>query len=1061
MEKNNVMGTDREHEERYLERVLETVDENCKNLEKEIERRARAVEDLNAQYSDGDLETRDQINSELHLLELAGKELGKNSRAVKKPYFGRILFNDESLYIGRGGIRKGITDVLVADWRAPISNAYYENGLGEVTFGTPDGEKITIDVKLKRTFDINDGKLIDYYDSEAALDDELLNKYLAKTKQAVLGEIIATIQKEQNEIIRLSPRHNLIVQGVAGSGKTTVAMHRISYLLYNYPDILNPRDFYIIGSNKMLLKYITGVLPELDVKGFGQMTMEELFTRLMYEDWDSFRYDIRETDNSDPKACLKGTSQFFEKLKEFCDRLEDRTICQEDVVLDPNRFCEGIEDGVIGIFDRSATPMARKGKPVCLLRGTAIKAYIKSNPDKSMQNKINSLNQEIKDNLESVLASAGISFTEKEKKAIRKEYDQYLGKKAFKGSIFDIYDDFINEQPEASSMRPSVRYDTRQVTWKKQSDAKTAEVKVREFDVYDLAALAYIYHRQKEDEVICEAKHIVIDEAQDYGMMAYRVLNECIHECKYTIMGDVSQNIRYDSGLNDWQELRNLFLPDEYDCFLMLKKSYRNTIEISDFASHILEHGSFEIYPCEPIIRHGNEPEIIKTDKGRSEEKVIELCDNLQKKSLLSIAVVCRDKEKARALSDYMKGKTEIINLDDEDAEYGQGIMVLPVNMTKGLEFDAVIIYEPSEEDYPDDNRHVKLLYVAATRALHELFIVCSEPLSKLFSVMNEKSRVRFFSEDEGKKFIGYEERQRFEELRRKFIEEENERSKEKVLKEAQLRTQKYFEKQSLLKKDVKHSEEKKKDITAGVKEIKENGEEKVFLEEVPKEMLSPSGHSVGSFAAKWIRRQNDGIYFQSQNGILRIMPISKNIVRISFTGGALFDIPLNPAIKKFGMTKDYSFRETPQSVEISLKGLNMSIDKYRGVISFKDTSKKEILRDSASEPKYIDRKKTPVMAYSFFEGKNSDVFYVRSSDGKLNYLNNKALYISEGNGTIPCIIKKEKYAIIPLTLSNAAFCRLPVVGTFLMTEDSFVDYYLVADPSTDNLLEAYKRLTT
>ena len=145
MEKNNATGTDREFEERYLKGVLETVEENCRNLENEVKNRTRTIETLSAQYSDGDLETRDLINSEIHLLELAGKELGKNSRAVKKPYFGRILFNDESLYIGRGGIRKGITEVLVADWRAPISNAYYENGLGEVTFATPDGEKITID----------------------------------------------------------------------------------------------------------------------------------------------------------------------------------------------------------------------------------------------------------------------------------------------------------------------------------------------------------------------------------------------------------------------------------------------------------------------------------------------------------------------------------------------------------------------------------------------------------------------------------------------------------------------------------------------------------------------------------------------------------------------------------------------------------------------------------------------------------------------------------------------------------------------------------------------------
>ena len=1057
---NHELDTSRAYEEQFIETVKKAVDSNCDELARDIENRKKTVEVLDQQYSDGDLETRDIINSEIHLLELSSKELGKNNRARKKPYFGRILFNDESLYIGRGGIRRGITEVLVADWRAPISNAYYENGLGEATFETPDGEKITVDVKLKRTFDIDDGKLIDYYDSEAALDDELLNKYLARTKQAVLGEIIATIQKEQNEIIRLSPRHNLIVQGVAGSGKTTVAMHRISYLLYNYPEYLDPKDFYIIGSNRILLKYITGVLPELDVNGFGQMTMEELFTRLMYEDWDSFRYDIRETDNSDLRACRKGTTSFFEKLKKFCDDYELKTIPRDNVTLDPNKFIEGMEDGVKGIFDRSGTDRAKKGDPISLLRGSAITSYIKNNPGRSMQVKINSLNEEIMDNLESVFASSGVGFTEKERKAIKKAFDQFLGKKVFKGSIYDIYDEFLAEQPEAEAMIPTFRYDEREVTWNKDEggEKRTAKVKIREFDVYDLASLAYIYHRIKETEVISEAKHIVIDEAQDYGMTAYRVLNECMRECKYTIMGDVSQNIRYDSGLNDWKELRDLFLTDDYDSFMMLKKSYRNTIEISDFASHILEHGSFEIYPCEPIIRHGTEPKIIKTETGGCEDKIIEICRELKERELNSIAVVCRDRESAGKLSSYLKERMELIDLDNEDAEYGQGVMVLPVNMTKGLEFDAVIIYEPDKKSYPEDNRHVKLLYVAATRALHELYIVHSKPLSGLFKVLKDKGNVKFFSEDAGKKFISYEERQQEEERRRRFIEEEKERSKEKTLKEAENRTKKYLEN----RKNASGADiDAKRGKTLNPKN-KENVSGKTltgFLSEVPAEILKPAGHSVGSFATKWVRKQNDGIYFQSQNGVLRIMPVSANIVRISFSNGPVLNIPKRDGIKEFRMSKDFLLRETPQTAEISLKSAKLTFDRYRGTVSFKDAAGREVLKDNASEPRYVDIKADPVRSYSFFEGKTSDVFYVLSSDGKLNYLNNKALWIDEGNGRIPCVIKKEKYAIIPITLSKAAFCRMPVVGTFLMTEDAFSDYYVVLDSDTDRLIEAYNKL--
>ena len=138
------------------------------------------------------------------------------------------------------------------DWRAPVANAYYENNLGKCSYRAPGDVDIPIDLTRKRTYEIEGGKLLDFFDSEVIANDELLTKYLAKNKQAVLGEIVATIQKEQNEIIRKSPYHNVIVQGVAGSGKTTVAMHRISYILYNYAERFRPEDFYIVDRKSVV-----------------------------------------------------------------------------------------------------------------------------------------------------------------------------------------------------------------------------------------------------------------------------------------------------------------------------------------------------------------------------------------------------------------------------------------------------------------------------------------------------------------------------------------------------------------------------------------------------------------------------------------------------------------------------------------------------------------------------------------------------------------------------------------------------------------------------------------
>lgn len=204
------------------------------------------------------------------------------------------------------GITENVINPLVIDWRAPIATVYYENSLGACSYQVKNEGTYQIDLTRKRTYEIAEDELTDFYDSDVVANDDLLTKYLAKNKKAVLGEIIATIQQEQNEIIRKSPRQNVIVQGVAGSGKTTVAMHRISYILYNYGEEYRPEDFYIVGSNRILLNYITSVLPDLDVYGIRQMTMEQLFTRLLYEDWDEASMEIKPLERGDMAAAKRG-----------------------------------------------------------------------------------------------------------------------------------------------------------------------------------------------------------------------------------------------------------------------------------------------------------------------------------------------------------------------------------------------------------------------------------------------------------------------------------------------------------------------------------------------------------------------------------------------------------------------------------------------------------------------------------------------------------------------------------------------------------------------------------
>ena len=680
---NDLPGISLKDEQRQLQNIIGIAQDNLDRAKESVKKLTDDLEDLRDVYEAQDKEGLVLWNNATAQLHENERNIVRCEKARKKPYFGRIDFKDprqksqESYYIGRVGIAKNASEPVVIDWRAPIASVYYESSLGPCKYTVSSEGTFEIDLNRKRTYEIAEDKLIDFFDSDVVANDELLTRYLAKNKKAVLGEIIATIQKEQNLIIRRSPKTNIIVQGVAGSGKTTVAMHRISYILYNYADDFRPEDFYIIGSNHILLNYITSVLPELDVYGIKQMTMEQLFTRLLYEDWDDKKYSIHEVSKNDSRNSIKGSKEWFEALEKFCWDYEEKCIPRDEVY------------------------MEKTGN--LLVGKVLIDTYLHDNPLLSMQSKILMLNEIIYSKYENEVLGKEVKFPAKERSKLDKKYKTYFGKDDWKGSVYDFYRDFLLSQKEKE-------YDI--------------DIPKDSFDVYDLAALAYIYKRIKETDPVREASHVVIDEAQDFGMMAYCCLHYCLRNCTYTIMGDTSQNIHFEYGLNDWEDLKKLILTGTYDAFGLLRKSYRNTVEISEFATEILRHGDFAIYPVEPIIRHGNAVRIEEYANVRSLISAsVDTIKGWQSEGYETIAVVCRDEAEALKVSAELKKHIEIADDDIETAQFGAGVMVLPVAYTKGLEFDAVLLFDPSERKYPADDSHVKLLYVAATRALHELAV--------------------------------------------------------------------------------------------------------------------------------------------------------------------------------------------------------------------------------------------------------------------------------------------------------------------------------------------------
>lgn len=998
-------GITREAEEAHL---VQTIEITQQNLDKNIAQEQSLKEDIHTlleTYGAKDVEALSLIDNTQLMYETVKRDRSRLEKARKKPYFGRIDFydedskKDEALYIGRVGISKNIIDKVVIDWRAPVASVYYENAVGPCEYTVQNEKTYAIDLLMKRTYEIENDTLKDFYDSDVVANDELLTKYLAKNKKAVLGEIIATIQKEQNEIIRKSPKQNVIVQGSAGSGKTTVAMHRISYILYNYDKEFRPEDFYIIGSNRILLNYITSVLPDLDVYGIRQMTMEQLFTRLLYEDWDEHTMRVHALAKEDSFIHIKGTLFWFQNLEEYCRKLEEETILAEDIFLEVPVKTSSVR--------RTSSKVTFQKTSKILLTAEVIAAYLNENPEVSIQNKIAMLNKRVMAKVHNEITGKDIRYTADDKREIQKKYRWYFGGKEWKTSIFELYADFLEEQRLKGYQLP---------------------VPENDFDVYDLAALAYLYKRVKEIELVREASHVVIDEAQDFGMMVYSVLKFCMRNCTFTIMGDVSQNIHYGYGLNDWEALRKLFLTGPYDSFELLRKSYRNTIEISNFAMRILQHGNFPIYPVEPIIRHGKDVTMAQlSDDKELYRYTAEQVKHWQKEGLETIAIVCRDEKEAEKIKKKLGKKLSVTGDDLENTEFGSGVMILPVAYTKGLEFDAVLLFDPSREKYPSDDAHVKLLYVAATRALHELAVLYKDILTGLIADPVPERQQKVFKVEEKKPV-------------RRVVR------KPEVVEKPEL-SEKPITKPKTIQKSMNLSKHHTSELS-GVQSVHKFGD-------IPdNSILRPSGHGRIDTAVRWVEQTACGVACVSNYGVLHVSPVNDAVIRVTFGAGQKIKELFQNSQTKI----KWQQKETREAILINTKEIQLTVDKKSGAISYANAAGKTVLKEKTAPPRQMDVVKK--QNWMYFDWSRSERLSAKGvlKDDRLP-LKNTTKYICYGEKSkrFPLVHSNLGYGIAVAADSDVLCCNIPMYGPYISSEHmELIDYYFIIGVTEADVINRY-----
>jgi len=596
------------------------------------------------------------------------REIKSIEKAKLNPYFARIDFEGKEkdiCYIGKLGISDYDNNIVTVDWRAPISSLYYDSNVGVASYESPDGI-VEGKLLLKRQYVIEDSKLISFNDVDTVSNDELLKPYLGVSADNRLKNIVSTIQSEQNKIIREKLGKNLIIQGVAGSGKTTVALHRIAYLVYNNRNLFKPSDYMVMGPNKFFVSYISKVLPDLDVNGVSEYTLDELMIKYVDEKFvisnclDKIK-EIDEVSKYKTSMQIKKDIDIYFKDLEILPN-EDFKI--NDVKILSNNFIRNTYDEINKNTFKSIK--ARIDRLMLLLN-----KYINDNKDviisKLIKDKVDKkVIEELKNNLNNHF----------------KKYFVILNKK-----VKDIYIDILNN-----------------------SNIDTKNIKQNNIEIEDIPSLIYIKYRLSGSDVFHNYKHIVIDEAQDYGEFNFYVLKKIFKNSTFSIYGDLAQSLYSYRSIDNWERLNDIF--DNLE-IIKLNKSYRTTIEIMDEANKINE--LLNLDKAIPVIRHGDKVEYT----GRS---ILELIPELKEK-YNSIAVITKTQEEANNLYESLKDKININLINSNNLNYDSNINILPSYLSKGLEFDSVIIYNKTSFN-DKSNLDMKLLYVSMTRALHKLYII-------------------------------------------------------------------------------------------------------------------------------------------------------------------------------------------------------------------------------------------------------------------------------------------------------------------------------------------------
>jgi DNA helicase-2/ATP-dependent DNA helicase PcrA len=601
-------------------------------------------------------------------------------KLLESPYFGRIDFTMEGrsetlpIYIGVHSFADGVKGTyLIYDWRAPVSSMFYDFELGSAWYETAAGIVKGV-IGLRRQYRIRLGKMEYMIENDINIQDDVLQKELSHSSDDKMKNIVATIQRDQNVIIRNESSPVLIIQGVAGSGKTSIAIHRIAFLLYRFRDTMSSADILIISPNNVFADYISNVLPELGEAQIPELGMEEFASDLLE---DKFKFHTfleqvfsiidnpdsnRESELFKERVRFKSSPELVSQLNRYLVHLENHLFVAPDLIVAgksvPAAFIQEQFKSLHRVPMLSRLPMVIK----------AVELHVRSSVNRKLSGA--------------------------EKSHIYKSVSGGMGHV----NLLDLYIKF---------------YD-----WLKRKDLFRMSHNVLEYT--DVFPLIYCKIRLVGMQPYQHVKHLVVDEMQDYTPIQYAVLARLFH-CKKTILGDASQAVNLQS-ISTAEEIHQVFPQAEV---VKLFRSYRSTYEITRFTQKIIANPDLVA-----VERHGPEPEVKGFQRSIDEEEGIrQLVTRYRNSGHQSLAIICKAPRQAKALSKLLHGP-DVFLLTEESTSFRTGVIITTVPLAKGLEFDEVLVPFVSADQYHTD-LDKRLLYIACTRAMHYLAVTFTKERSR------------------------------------------------------------------------------------------------------------------------------------------------------------------------------------------------------------------------------------------------------------------------------------------------------------------------------------------